>query len=314
MPEPKGITIDPEVEEILRTIAADPGSSLLRVPRPQRVMAFFDRGRGVSSVAAGLTSAERHLVRSYRSDVAWLLRESCRMKLIDGPKGQLHISPFRSAREEHRRWKPEVLSARIRENRLEKCIQAELDSGWRLLDHCVEAPYGDTPSVTQLAEASLRLEATDEARIMAALDLTTGGAPKAGIRILAHVLEEPSANSVAICARGNIGMAHSFLGEIPLALKHYSAACSLGGECINQSMNRLFFGIQLGNIEEARAASLMMEAAASESLAAVALFADNRGILRLRGTWTPSSESREAVRRLGRYFGPASRRIARVFE
>lgn len=314
MAEPDAITIDPEVEEILRSVASDSNSTLLRVSRPTRLTGFFNRGRGVSAITAGLTPAERHLVRTRRSEVARLLREAGRMKLFDRPEGRLNVSPFRSTGEEHLRWKPEELATCVRENRVGESIPAELAFCWCLLDRCVGAPYADHPSIAQLALASLRLEPTDEARIMAALDLIQGGAPEAGIRILVYVLGAPSSSSVAVSARGNLGMAYSFLGDLPMALAHYSAARRLGGQCLDQCMNCLVFAIQLGRVEEAREAALMIETLALASFAPVQLFSETRSILRRRGNWSPSAESLETIRKLSPCFGPASRRIASVFD
>jgi hypothetical protein len=79
-------------------------------------------------------------------------------------------------------------------------------------------------------------------------------------------------------------------------------------------MNCLVYGIQLGRVEEASDAVLMIETFAQTSLAPVHRFAETRSILRQRGKWSPSAVSRETLRKLSPYFGPASRRIARVFD
>ena len=313
MAEPKVMTIDPEVEEILSRIASDPKSLLLRASRPRKIAAFIDASIPSKSPFPGITTAEQHLIISRRHDVAWLLRAACRTKLINPPGGPFDVSPFRSAREPHTSLTAEELTSRSTSQRLNDSIDKGLKVYWQLIDQCVGELHGSRPTVVQLAEASLRLESTDEARIMAALDMIRSGAPDTGIQILTHVLAAPTSAAVAVSARGNLGMAYSFLGKPSSALAHYSAACGLGVECLEQSMNRLLFGLQLGQVEEVREAIAMIEALGSDALGPAECFARSRLTLRERGNWSPSIESRSTIRDIDSTLGPASRRIASVF-
>lgn len=69
--------MEPELEELLHTIARDPRSTLLRVDRPTILRSLFDRDPMVRESCTQLTSAERQLLRVHRSELAWHLRLSC---------------------------------------------------------------------------------------------------------------------------------------------------------------------------------------------------------------------------------------------
>ncbi|MCA9067038.1 MAG: hypothetical protein KDA96_28440, partial [Planctomycetaceae bacterium] len=69
----QGIHLDPEVEGLLREIAADPGSSLLRVERPKTLRPLLEREHAAGARMAGLTNAERHLLERYRDEVGYAL-------------------------------------------------------------------------------------------------------------------------------------------------------------------------------------------------------------------------------------------------
>lgn len=66
--------LEPELEELLQSIASDPRSSLLKVDRPAIARGPFDQDLMVRPSATGLTAAERHLLRVHRSELAQWLR------------------------------------------------------------------------------------------------------------------------------------------------------------------------------------------------------------------------------------------------
>lgn len=64
------LDLDPEIDGLLREIAADPKSKLLRVRRPVDVRVFAETRPAIGVATAGLTKAERHLVQAHREEVA----------------------------------------------------------------------------------------------------------------------------------------------------------------------------------------------------------------------------------------------------
>ncbi|MBI1379879.1 MAG: hypothetical protein GC161_02180 [Planctomycetaceae bacterium] len=66
--------LHPEVEHLLAEIAADPNSSLLRIPRAKVLPELFRPSDPIRPSAYFLTSAERHLLSVHREEVAHWLR------------------------------------------------------------------------------------------------------------------------------------------------------------------------------------------------------------------------------------------------
>lgn len=66
--------LHPEVEHLLAEIAADPNSSLLRIPRTKVLPELFRPPDPIRQSAYFLTSAERHLLAVHREEVAHWLR------------------------------------------------------------------------------------------------------------------------------------------------------------------------------------------------------------------------------------------------
>jgi hypothetical protein len=107
------ITLDPEFEEVLREVAADPDSSLLRVPRPKRIRSLFDRGSAVGALEPGLTRAEQHLLQVHRNELAWLLRQACLVKLVEGPKSRLYVSRYITAERQVELMRPSTMRSQL---------------------------------------------------------------------------------------------------------------------------------------------------------------------------------------------------------
>ena len=66
--------LHPEVEHLLAEIAADPNSSLLRIPRAKVLPELFRPPDPIRQSAHFMTSAERHLLAVHREEVAHWLR------------------------------------------------------------------------------------------------------------------------------------------------------------------------------------------------------------------------------------------------
>jgi len=66
--------LDPEVEAILREVAKDPDSVLLRVDRPKELRVLVEGGDTVVRGKTGLSLAEKQLLEVHRDEAAYLLR------------------------------------------------------------------------------------------------------------------------------------------------------------------------------------------------------------------------------------------------
>lgn len=87
---PDVMELHPEVEGILREVAAQPGSVLLRVPRGKELRTLREDTALASPTDSALSRAERHLVAVYREEVAFALRQAAWYRMVThGPRSLL---------------------------------------------------------------------------------------------------------------------------------------------------------------------------------------------------------------------------------
>jgi hypothetical protein len=211
---------EPEVEAILREIASDPRSSLLRVSRPRHLLGLFERYTNVGPQTVGLTAAERHLLQVYRNEVARLLGDVCRRRLVSGER------PLnRSLTVDSDLVIPSEAENRERSRALQP-FAGELDEPdvESLLERCASGDPTRQPSVTALAAAMARLVPSDSARGLAGLDLALRGQPRAALRLHHSILAGSPSPLMASIAWENVGFAQELLRSQEAALDGFRIA------------------------------------------------------------------------------------------
>lgn len=304
--------LDPDFEALLREVAANPRSSLLRVERPRMLPELFDEHVHVGAQRAGLTSAERHLLQVHRGEVAWLLREACMIKLIEGPLSRRYVSPYSGPGK-----KVELLSDRQLARHVQETEAAASDSidcldGLELLKRCVADRVGEEPNVAELATASLRLEPSDQARLMVGLDLANRGAPRSALTVLRHFwLSDPREARVAI-ALEYAGRAFADI-DTSKAYNAYKRSSEEPSGRVWSLMARLVFGFQLGIRADVLESSRMLAERVSESDAVIDSFVGALTTARRMQEWSPTPSSVDLTRSLQDSLNDVGRRIAGVF-
>ncbi|MCY3001352.1 MAG: hypothetical protein NTV21_06070 [Planctomycetota bacterium] len=176
--------LNPEVEGLLREIAADPTSSLLRLPpsdlrRARRHGHLPDRAG-----TTGLNLAERELLRRWREEVAYLLLVACYRELSVNPQHQHRLHRF------HHEGTLNSTSIRRRAHSASLQLEArnrEFEGPLQLLTRCVARDPSLRPTAFQLAEAAARLQPSDLSSCYAAVYLILEGNPIAGVRLIEAV-------------------------------------------------------------------------------------------------------------------------------
>lgn len=222
--------IDPRVEEILREIASDPRSSLLRVPRPRVARELFATPARASATSAGLSAAERELLRVHRAEVASLLKEACKRRLAGEARSRDFLSRRLGTDREVEIIEQAELVARARALRSADLSLAhdpldDLDP-LGLLERAITDRAGQAPSITQLALASLRLEPEDSTRICLGLDLVFSSQPSTGLEVLARVLDGCTSPLVRSIALANTAFAAYRLGDLSRSLELHARSVS----------------------------------------------------------------------------------------
>lgn len=240
--------LDPEVKELVREVLADPKAKLLSA---RSVADFPARAAFLEPVrpsAIGLTTAERHLLRAYREEVAWILRNAAARALLEGP-GQrplTYVSESRSA------------SPAPCEELVRRAAQAQ-ESRFRLTITEGEASAlgvvgtGGAPRVARyLARISLQLVPCDSARVCMAYASIQEGAFIAADELLQRVIESTSSETSRSVAHENLGLSLVGQGRVVEACDAYSRACGAGPPRPSPLMDLLITECMRGDLVAAR--------------------------------------------------------------
>ena len=303
---------EPEVEELLRELAADPTSTLLRVPRKGIVPTLFDRGTMVSPRAAGLSSAERHLLQVYREEVELLLRQAwilySQQNEPFGPVMSWHVTVDR------RHEPPSIEEWRSRSQRaLERPLEGDgAPEARELLLQCIRESPLSLPTHTQLAAAALRLVPTNQARIYIATDLQLSGRIEVALRSYRDVLSHSSAFHRSFCLQ-NMTNAHENLGDLESAALCAAEACSLDESRPDPLMNWLCLSIQRMDREAALRAASRIDELLPVDHAALVAFVQGMPECRALGWWKPQRGVAAFLSGIIERLGPPSRSVAHAF-
>ncbi len=235
-----------EIDSLLKEIAADPSAVLLRNAGRARFLDGEDLDPPISPRMAGLTHAERHLLRVYREDLAELFLAATNEAFLSDERN----APTFSAFDGHDRAIPRIAREALLEgaHALQDGIDREdLHPQVRGVFDAIRGGIGrKRPSAKQLSLAALRVLPTDSARnlLVQALRLERSWRPAS--RIIGSILQRsPSslARARALIARGHFQL---ILGDLSAALDSFGAAMRETAFVGLAAMNALTTALRLG--------------------------------------------------------------------
>ena len=187
---------DPNFEGLLREAAAAPDSMLLRVDRPQLLTSLRQREAPVGIAMAGLSSVERELLASYRSELGFLLRQAALSRLMEDDVSGPWIDSSISDARLHEPPSPDVWTKRASSLHANGCgaTTSNLDAGLALLRRLLEQGASRT-GVVEIGAIALRVEPKDEARIYVAAFLAVSKAESASLQVLESCFDGRSSKS-----------------------------------------------------------------------------------------------------------------------
>lgn len=301
--------LNPEIEGLLREIAADPTSTLLRLPpsglrRSRRLGELPDRAG-----TTGLNLAERELLRRWREEVAYLLLVACYRQFVESSRGTGRVSKIpvidRSA----------AVKLRARSIAVEGEIRLQgdpqVDTGLSLIQACTGVQRGGRPSPQSLAVTSGRIVDSELATAYAALALLLSGSPAAAIRLMQSRI--PGDSIVQEMFTLNSAHAHEQLGRHDLALATLEnrdwpdramLACSISGCALSA---------QVGAEASLQRWSKQLAAAASSRSEEFESSVHEMAIRRSMGQWSPKQGARDRLRKAAPFGGHYVERVALVF-
>ena len=272
-------SFDPAVVTLLREIAADPRASLLRIPK-ERLIRWVGRPEEVIKPSGSyLTKAEKHLVKAYREEAAWVLLQACVVELKKQPLvvSTLAPDPMRL------KQAAESLSAAKSLPPVARRATRDLASGLAL-------------DAVQLGATALRLVPTDHARNCLAVAFQREGRDASSLPLLHRLLAgEPCAVQRA--------QAFENMARIWTRRADHSKALTWSREASRADEQRVRFlvwcltsAIQAGDERSTRAQAIKIEEHARRE--EVVGIAQSLTAARLASDWVPTLESQRLVARL----------------
>lgn len=304
------IALDPEVEALLREVAQDPRSTLLRVERPKAIRGLLEREPVIGVATAGLTTAERHLVQTKRADVAYALRVLSTNMLASDPRSSdvlsqqgvqgLFAQPVKSGRFAHE------LTATI-----DSLESIDLQSA-RGLRGSLAGTHPVLPTVLQLSAAAQRLEPTDNSRMHAATWFALEGQFHSEILILRNILTFRAPSWIEARAHTNLGFALHSIGKARASLNSYARGHAVDMQNFAAVGSLFIVAAQQGATLEFMSAAATLEEQWTADSSDVKWLRQSQFMRRSDPLTHLSSEGREMVARTRDRLGPTSRSLVDV--
>jgi len=293
---------DPNFEGLLREAAAAPHSMLLRVKRPEIFPALRTREAAVSVAMAGLSSVERELLASYRSELGLLLRQAAVSVFLSDQTARQWIDDT-FGEQPHEILDPQVWARKARET-LEIAPTGTTEPptfGVEYLHGLISGGLASA-SLPAIAAASLRVEAVDQPRIYTGAYMAANGQSAASLAVLSTILDGVSNPDHESSAREDMALALGRMGRYTEAADVIHKGIFLGTFRAELPLRYLFYSVLEGNSERVeQAACIVDENVAVDHPALVRECTGIRRKLRI-GKWKmPTQTTRQFELQLGQF-------------
>jgi tetratricopeptide (TPR) repeat protein len=260
--KPETFHFDAEVRELLREIAADPASTLLRIDPSRAKRELRATPTIVRPSATLLSRAERELIRAHRACIVASLRMAYTMKLYCGEQFERRRNLMRSVTADvrietptHEHW---ARAARIEMDRSRGTPGFE--DGLALLERCLSRSGWAAVSLPQLVAAAQRLAPSDHARLAAGVYAVLQGDTSTALRYFDEVVVAPSRCIDAAYAHFDRGWALEHRGELDRAIEASRSALAIDGALVGPRVNVFFYHVLAGNDRQALEAARHIDA------------------------------------------------------
>jgi len=303
----------PELEHLLTELAARPRSIFLRADRKAAFRALRSGTEERVSGFAVPDVLERELVRVHRAELAEIVHQAIRTRLLDGARERMFIMHYRGANE-----RAEATGLADIRTRLRAATATTLDEPWAgaiaALQRAVSPEDPEGLSVLDLAALGQRLEAREAWRVNSALWYLAQEEHDAACALARRVLDGWPSTESALRTFEILAIAEASHGDPTKALGVQEKACALREDYPVGQANRFLFAIQSGREAEASDASELLERLVEPEHDLIRGFVLAVAQRRRSGTWVPTRYAPRTVRRLESGIGRVARRLASVFQ
>jgi len=310
---PEAFTLEPEVEAILREVAADPDSGLLRVERRKAARELMQRTPGVGPATAGLSAAEREIVTVHRAEVATVLRQAAWTQLCRIDSSTQLVS-------KHLAGGKNIESLSVREVQQRATVAAATHSlatpdrdTFEFCAHNLTGPAHKWPMPLSLCAASHRLLPTNQARLLGGLSLMLQAQPQGGVALMRSVCNNSPSHEHLVAAWINVGLAWSIVGGFHQSLEAYEHASRLDQSRTIAFAYTVALALQCGSKARGIQASVRLAEMVDEADVVIDWYVSSLRSRRSAYLWRPTPLSQQLLAHARSEFTGPGRRIADAF-
>jgi hypothetical protein len=304
--------VDPELEGLLRELGSRPRSVFLRTSRKDAMRVLRSRTtQGVGPMAVP-DALERELVTAHREELAEILKQACRTRLLEGERERLVMMPYKGVRERHQptpvhelRRRLQQSAQREREDSLvgdAECLHSALSSNGR----------GDMP-VLELAALGQRIQPSDTWRLLSAISFAASKEFTPALALAREVMHGWPREEDAVRALEVLALYEGVEGSPSRALEYQDQACSVLGEYPIGEINRLRYSLLALQERRALDSSERLGAMMTPEHPLLLQSYEANMVRRRQGYWTPSTDAVRLAITLEAKLSNVAREVSRVF-
>lgn len=298
MIEPK--LFSPEAEEVLRDVARDPNSTLLRFPRRSRVRSLFELTDYSLPLRSNLTYAERELLDVHREEVAAGLRERATNEMFFS--------------ERYERWScrfgmDNVVAERCPDRNFERDLQ-HIEGRWAAAarEH-LENPH----RCSQMLRISDRIVSGPWTRLLQGLALAFEGWKRTGSTVIESTIDQLP-RSARSFGWEYLAWTQGQLGDSRAAAGYYHLSIKTGSNLPAPRLGAFFHALNSGDSSAAVRYGQRLDSEISVETESLKGFVRSYSRQRKTGEWAPTPAGRRLSKEIVSTLGCSSREIACIFE
>jgi hypothetical protein len=304
--------VDPELEGLLRELGSRPRSVFLRRSRKEAMRVLRSRTTEPISSMAVSDALERELLTVHRAELAEILKQACRTKLLEGEREKLFIMHYRTATERVDALPLKTISAR--HGRAQDAGVAEPWIGGVPVLGGLLSPQGlHGASVLDLSALGQRIQPRDTWRVISAMSLLATGGEHAASDISRTVLNGWPETEDALRALEILAMSEATAGNPSTARELQEAACALKENYPLGKINVFLYAVLAGNEAAAICAARDLEGALQEGDPLVDELSHASGARWKLNSGAPTPAAARLASKLQPRIGSVARRLTRVF-
>lgn len=304
--------VDPELEGLLRELGSRPRSVFLRTSRKEAMRVLRSRTtQGVGAMAVP-DALERELVTVHRDELAEILKEACRTRLLEGEREKLFMVPYTGVGTHH-----EIVPIQDLEARIERCVQLGAPGAVAAQADVICGVLASRPpervSVLDLAALGQRIQPCDTWRLMSAISFISNKMAESAHSLAALVMDGWPSPDDALRALELLALSEVVEGRPLPGVEYQEQACSIRGDYPLGLLN--LFRYSLLALKEAKAVEVAgrLDSMMKLDHPLISHSCEVTLVRKRSGDWQPSAASVQLALRLEPRLGDVAREVSRVF-